>query len=118
MKHTPLLAGAMSILLCACGAEDAGAPDPQDVQSGTATLHWSVPTQNTDDSALTNLAGFRVYHGTRPDSLAALTTVTNPATTSTVIRNLDSGTHYFAVSSLTNSGAESALSDVRSKVIP
>ena len=31
--------------------------------TGTATLSWTAPTQNTDDSALTDLAGFRVYYG-------------------------------------------------------
>ncbi len=31
---------------------------------GTATLSWTPPTQNTDGSPLTDLAGYRVYWGT------------------------------------------------------
>jgi hypothetical protein len=115
------IAGALSLLLCACGAEEAAipAPDPPPAQGGgTATLNWSIPTQNTDDTPLTNLMGFRVYHGTSASSLSPLTTITSPSATSTVIGDLPPGMHYFAVSAVTTSGAESVLSPVRSKAIP
>src|SRR5262249_43353816 len=32
--------------------------------TGSATLTWTPPTQNTDGSALNNLAGYKVYWGT------------------------------------------------------
>src|SRR5262249_136465 len=37
--------------------------------SGTATVNVTPPTRNTDGSALTNLAGMRIYYGTSPGSL-------------------------------------------------
>src|SRR5690606_12685719 len=37
--------------------------------SGSAALSWSKPTENTDGSALTDLAGYRVYHGRNAASL-------------------------------------------------
>src|SRR5271167_1095091 len=37
--------------------------------SGSATLIWSAPTENTDGTPLTNLAGFHVYYGTSASAL-------------------------------------------------
>jgi hypothetical protein len=86
--------------------------------TGTATLSWTAPTQNTDGSALTDLAGFRVYHGTSPGALNDVVQLPDAGTTTYTFNQLASGTHYFAVSAYTNSGVESALSGVGSKTIP
>jgi hypothetical protein len=86
--------------------------------TGTATLSWTAPTQNTDGSALTDLAGFRVYHGTSASALNDIYQLASPATTSYSFTQLASGTHYFAVAAYTASGVESALSAVGSKTIP
>jgi hypothetical protein len=118
MKHSAMMSGALSVLLCACGAEETATPDPPAVRVGTATLSWNVPTQNTDSSTLADLAGYRVYHGTSADSLAPVATIKSPKVTSFAISNLFSGTHYFAVSALTTSGVESALSAIGSKTFP
>jgi hypothetical protein len=85
--------------------------------SGTATLSWSAPTQNTDGSALIDLAGFRVYHGTSPDALDEMTQLPGASTSTYIFNQLASGTHYFAVAAYTSSGTESALSTVGSKTI-
>jgi hypothetical protein len=85
--------------------------------SGTATLSWSAPTQNTDGSALTDLAGFRVYHGTSPDALDEMTQLPGASATTYAFDQLSAGTHYFAVAAYTASGVESALSTVGSKTI-
>jgi hypothetical protein len=86
--------------------------------SGTATLSWNAPTQNTDGSALTDLAGYRVYHGTSAYALDEMTQLPSASTTSYVFNQLASGTHYFAVAAYTTGGVESALSTVGSKTIP
>jgi hypothetical protein len=86
--------------------------------SGTATLNWSMPTQNTDGSPLTNLAGYRIYHGTSATALNDVSTVTDTGATSYQYTALASGTHYFAISAYNSAGAESALSSVGSKTIP
>ena len=90
---------------------------PPAVGDGTATLSWSAPTQNTDGSALTDLAGYRVYHGTNASALSDVRQV--PATSvGYVFGQLAAGTHYFAVTAYNAAGVESALSAVGSKVVP
>jgi hypothetical protein len=90
----------------------------QPASSGTANLSWTAPTQNTDGSALTDLAGYRVYHGTSPDALNEMYQVGSPTTTTYSFSQLASGTHYFAVAAYNVTGVESALSAVGSKAIP
>jgi hypothetical protein len=85
--------------------------------SGKATLSWDAPTQNTDSSALLDLAGYRVYHGTSPNALNDVVQVAGAAASSYVYEGLAAGTHYFAVSAYNSSGVESALSGVGSKTI-
>ena len=86
--------------------------------TGTATLSWAAPTQNTDGSSLTDLAGYRVYHGMNANSLTDMVQVPGAAAGSYTFTQLASGTHYFAVSAYTSSGAESSMSAVGSKTIP
>ena len=52
------------------------------VTNGTATISWIPPTQNTDGSALTDLAGYRIYYGTSPSSLNQNVELSNPGLTS------------------------------------
>lgn len=86
--------------------------------TGTATLSWSAPTQNTDGSLLTDLAGYRVYHGTSSTSLTDVVDVPGTSALGYTWNQLASGTHYFAVAAYTASGVESAMSPVGSKAIP
>lgn len=86
--------------------------------TGSATVSWTPPTENTDGSALTNLAGYRIVYGRSSSTLTRTITINNPGLTSYVIDNLDSGTWYFAVKAFTTSGIESALSNVTSKSVP
>jgi hypothetical protein len=85
--------------------------------TGSASLAWTPPTQNTDGSTLTDLRGYRIYHGTSAASLSVLLDVANPGITTSVVDNLGSGTHYFAISAYNAAGAESARSAIGSKTI-
>lgn len=85
--------------------------------TGSATLSWNVPTQNTDGSPLTDLAGYRVYYGTDASSLAQSEDIVGSGTTSFVVSGLSAGTWYFAISAFNSAGAESNLSNVGSKTI-
>lgn len=85
--------------------------------SGAATLSWYAPTQNTDGSALTNLSGYKAYHGTSANSLTDVRTISSPGITTFVFEQLPAGTHYFAVAAVNAAGVESARSAVVSKVI-
>jgi hypothetical protein len=92
-------------------------PPPKPVSTGTVTLDWTPPTENSDGSALTNLAGYTVYYGTSPDKLTESVKVSNPGLTAYTLNNLASGTWYFAVSSYSSAGVESTRSGVISAQI-
>lgn len=85
--------------------------------SNVATLSWSAPTANTDGSALTNLAGYRIAYGTATNALTQSIQVANPSVTDYTINNLSPGTYYFAVRAYTSSGTQSASSNIASKVV-
>ena len=85
---------------------------------GTATVTWVAPTENSNGTALTNLAGYYVYYGTDSSSLTESVQVSNAKTLSYVVTGLASGsTWYFAVSSYTTAGQQSALSAISSKTL-
>ena len=84
---------------------------------GTATVSWEPPTTRTDGSALTDLAGYRVYYGKDKASLTHTLEITNVGQTSQFIENLDQGTWYFAVTAICSKGLESPKSEIGSKGI-
>jgi hypothetical protein len=75
--------------------------------NGVATLDWMPPTQNSDGTILTNLAGYTVYFGTSPNDLSQSVKVSNPGLASYSVTGLTSGTWYFAVTSYSADGVES-----------
>lgn len=85
---------------------------------GAATLSWQAPTENTDGSVLTDLAGFRVVYGTSSGALNQTIQVASPGASSYVVDQLASGTWYFAVKAYSADGLESSQSNVVSKTIP
>ena len=89
----------------------------QAVANGSATLSWQPPTTNTNGSALTNLAGYKIYWGTSPGNYSSSTTVMNPGLTSYVVGSLTPNTYYFAVTALNGSGTESTFSNSATKAI-
>jgi hypothetical protein len=89
----------------------------QSAPAGVATLSWSAPTQNTDGSPATDLAGYRIYHGTSVDELNDVAEVTGATNTSYTASQLASGTHYFAVTAYNAAGVESTLSTIGAKTI-
>jgi hypothetical protein len=78
------------------------------------TVSWVAPTENTDGTPLTDLAGFRIYCGADPSSLTVQTSIMNPSIDTYVIESLSGGTWYFAVTALDASGNESTLSEITS----
>jgi Putative Ig domain len=86
--------------------------------SGSATLNWSAPTQNTNGTPLTNLAGFHIYYGTSAGNLNQTVQVANPGLTTYVLSNLAAGTWYFSINAYSTTGAESVISNIASDAIP
>ena len=86
------------------------------VSLGSATLNWTPPTENTDGSTLTDLAGYKIYwgqNGSYPNSV----TLNNPGLTSYVVENLPVGTWDFVSTAFNTQGVESSFSNVATKVI-
>lgn len=86
--------------------------------SGKVMLSWVAPSQNTDGSTLTDLAGFFVYRGSSAEALNERVELLGTSMTSFEFTGLASGVHYFAVSAFNSSRVESALSAIGSKQIP
>jgi hypothetical protein len=85
--------------------------------SGTALVSWMPPTQRTDGSALSNLAGYRLHYGTRADTLNQTVDLNNGGLSSYMVEGLSTGTWYFAVVACDSAGQDSVLSTIVSKTI-
>jgi hypothetical protein len=83
-------------------------------QSSTASavIEWVPPTENTNGTPLTDLAGVRIYYGTSAASLSHMVQISSKTETSYTIGNLTAGTWYFGGVSYTTTGAQSAMSRV------
>jgi hypothetical protein len=86
-------------------------------RNGTAVVRWTAPTNNTDGSRLTDLAGFKIVYGVAPSALTHSLTVNDAAATSATVTGLSSGTWYFAVRALNKTGAQSANSSLAQKAV-
>ena len=84
---------------------------------GVATLSWTPPTTNADGSALTDLAGFKIYRGTSQGIYPNVTTVADSGIATYVVENLPPGTHYFVITAYDTAGNESSYSNEASKTI-
>jgi hypothetical protein len=85
--------------------------------NGVATLDWMPPTENSDGTMLTNLAGYTVYYGTSSSDLSQSQKVSNPGLASYTVTGLTSGTWYFAVTSYSADGVESTRTSTVSTTI-
>jgi len=86
--------------------------------NGAATLNWLPPTENMDGSALEDLAGYKIYYGTSPNSFPNVISISNPGLSSFVIENLPANiTYYFSITALNSNGIESRFSNIVSKNI-
>jgi putative Ig domain-containing protein len=87
------------------------------VVTGSAMISWLPPTTNTDGTALTNLAGYRISYGTSPTALNTVANVPTAGVTSYTIDNLSAGTWYFNVAAYTSTGTASSESGTVTKTI-
>jgi len=80
-------------------------------------VSWEAPAYNTNGTALTDLAGYRIYYGSSPKDLTHTVHIATVGLQTYVIENLEPGTWYFAVMAVASNGGESALSNIVSKTI-
>ena len=72
-------------------------------------LSWNAPTTNEDGSILTDLAGFKLYYGTRSGQYSQVINVGDYTTAE--IGDLGSGTYYLAITAYDTYGNESSFSN-------
>ncbi len=85
--------------------------------TGAATVSWLPPTERTDGSALTNLAGYHIRYGSSATALTQTITLNSAGLTTYMVEGLTPGNWYFSVSAFDTAGGESANSNVASKAI-
>jgi hypothetical protein len=85
--------------------------------TGSAALSWTEPSENTDGTPITGLAGYHIYYGTSQGAMTTTITVASATETSYVVTGLAPGTYYFAVVAYNSTGADSPQSNVASKTI-
>ena len=96
----------------------ASAPAPE-LAAGDRSLSlvWEAPLTNEDGSPLNDLAGYRIYYGSRSGSYGASVAVNNPAALSHRLESLAPGTYYVVVKAVNSAGAQSVASPEASKTI-
>jgi hypothetical protein len=85
--------------------------------NASVTLSWTAPTENTNGTPLTNLAGYWIYYGTSADAMTKSVQIANPGVDTYVISNLSPGTWYFSMTAYSTADVQSANSAVASHVI-
>ncbi|MDH5570524.1 MAG: putative Ig domain-containing protein, partial [Gammaproteobacteria bacterium] len=88
------------------------------ITTGSITLSWSAPLENTDNSTLTDLSGFKIYYGTSSGNYTNIIDLSNPSLSSYIIDTLPSATYYIVISAYNSSGVQSSYSNEAIKVIP
>ncbi len=73
----------------------------------SVTLNWMPPTQNTNGTAIANLAGYKILYGTSSGNYTNTISVDNPGIATYVVDNLSPGTYYFVVAAYNSQGIES-----------
>jgi hypothetical protein len=87
------------------------------IATGSATVSWTAPTQNTDGSALTDLSGYRIAYGRSSTNLDQSADVSNASLTTYTVESLSAGQWFFAVYAVNAAGTESETSNVATKTI-
>jgi hypothetical protein len=81
-------------------------------------VRWQAPTQNVDGTPLTDLAGFRLYWGSKSRSYTGNARISSPSQTQYRTDNLPTGTYFIAVTALDQQGNESAYSNEVKVYVP
>jgi hypothetical protein len=87
------------------------------IANGSATLSWAPPTENTNGTPLTNLAGYQIDYGTSVSAMTHTVQIANPGIVTYVISNLSPATWYFSVKAYTSANVQSSASGMVSKTI-
>ena len=100
------------LVLAGCGsAADSGGSAGEN-NDGRALVSWMPPTENTDGSALVDLAGYLIYYGGSPNTYSSNITIDNVGLTSLLVEGLPpSSDLYFVMTAFNTEGIESSYSE-------
>lgn len=84
---------------------------------GSVTLSWTSPTENTNGTALTNLAGFDIHYGNSATAMTQEISVNSVGNLTYVIEELTAGTWYFDIYAVNSAGVQSGPSSTVSTTI-
>lgn len=120
-RRARLIAAVLSSLLlvhpaCRPSGPDAGGPtgpqEPGTEPTVSISLAWDPPQTDVEGRPLDDLAGFRLYFGTRSPLVASRDTFVDVGTaTSFRLEGLEPDTYFFAISAVDETGNESELSN-------
>ena len=107
-------------LIHGCGGGGGGGGGGGDDDKNSATLSWTPPTANADDSALAlnELANYRIYYGTDKSSLGDYIEIDATENMNSYIINYNANdissdtTYYLAMTAINDQGIESDLSEI------
>ncbi len=80
-------------------------------EKGSATLSWNAPTERTDGSPLTNLAGYMIYYGRMSGVYDYQVDIDSPGVLTYVVEDLVAGEWYFSLAAYDAEGLESDRSN-------
>ncbi len=88
-------------------------------QVGTASLSWRAPAERVDGETLplTEIAGYRIYYGSRSGQYDFQVQIDDAYTSSLTIDDLPVGTYYFVMTTVDVNGLESGYSGEAVKVV-
>lgn len=88
-------------------------------QAGTLSLTWTAPTQQTDDTPLTDLAGYNAYCGLKPDlsDIYHLQVQPGPTLTSFTWTDAKVGVNYCILKAFNFGGLESDASNIVTRTV-
>jgi hypothetical protein len=89
----------------------------QQIQLGSATVTWDIPSTNADGSPLTDHAGFNAHYGKVSRTYTAVAMINDAAANSVLIDDLEAETWFFSVTALDQTKNESPYSTEVSKVV-
>lgn len=86
--------------------------------TGATTLTWDAPTERTDGTALTNLAGYRIHYGRMSGIYDYQIDLNTPGIMTYVIEDLVPGEWFFTVTAYDSEGLESDFSNEARRIVP
>ena len=81
------------------------------------TLNWLPPTESASGKPLRDLAGYKIYWGSKHGDYPNQVTIKSPGVASYVLERLAPGTYYIVLTAFNSRGEESGFSNVISNVL-